>query len=148
MMIKLRVFLCFLIFSSCAEEKKKEMEISKIDSLSVALEEQKEISDSLISVLQKEPIEKESEKIYFGREFDTIPNPEEFIKNSLLQNPEIIPLEPVLGGKMEFRRIEILDEKWVYALYDDGHIQGNALYEYLLNPEGKVEFRLLLSRSP
>lgn len=74
-----------------------------------------------------------------------INNPEKYIENSLREKPELIPLEPTLGGKMTFDNIQILGEKWIIADYSDGHVQGRTIYSYKLNKNNKLEFKVLKS---
>jgi hypothetical protein len=74
-----------------------------------------------------------------------INNPEKYIENSLREKPELIPLEPTLGGKMTFDNIQILGEKWIIANYSDGHVQGRTIYSYKLNKNNKLEFKVLKS---
>ena len=60
----------------------------------------------------------------------------EDIKNDLLNHNELIPYDGVLGGKMGFHSKEnvcLLSDKWVYALFDDGHINGYMLLSYTIN---------------
>lgn len=71
-----------------------------------------------------------------------IENPEDFIKNDLMGRGDIIKSEGVKGGTMGFydsRNIYILNSKWVYAVYEDGHIQGSMLLEYSID-NGKIKW--------
>lgn len=74
-----------------------------------------------------------------------IENPESFITQSLRDQPGLIPLEPVLGGKMHFTNIQVLGSQWVIAAYEDGHIMGRSIYTYQLQPGGTVQFKVLVS---
>ena len=60
----------------------------------------------------------------------------------------MINLNPVLGGTMEFREIKVLTREWVLAIYDDGLIQGRAIYRYTLQPDGSVDFKVITSQHP
>lgn len=71
-----------------------------------------------------------------------ISDPENYIKKTLRQMPELIPIEPVLGGKMRYNTIELLGEHWLIAGYDDGHIAGKSLYRYKLQ-NGKPVFTIM-----
>lgn len=77
-----------------------------------------------------------------------IKNPEKSIENALREKPELIPLEPVLGGNMRFGNIQILSDKWVIAEFDDGHVTGRSIYRYKLNTNKTFEFELLDSKLP
>lgn len=72
-----------------------------------------------------------------------IEDPAEFIKNALRKRPELIPLKAVLGGTMRFGNIQILSDKWLIADFNDGHIEGKALYKYELKSNNTMEYQLL-----
>ena len=48
----------------------------------------------------------------------------------LRQNPLVIPEAAVLGGTMAFRQIGLINDRWVYASYEDGHIAGSAIFQW------------------
>jgi hypothetical protein len=49
--------------------------------------------------------------------------------NALLRRPDLIPLEPVLGGTFYFLEDSVvqLSDRYVYATVEDGHIRGHVL---------------------
>jgi len=54
----------------------------------------------------------------------------------LLKHNELIPYDGTLGGTMGFHNREkvfVLSDKWVYAYFDDGHINGYMLLSYSVN---------------
>ena len=61
-----------------------------------------------------------------------IARPEPQLRRDLTEQPELIPHEPVLGGNMYFvpEGIHILNDRWVLATFEDGHIRGQMLLEY------------------
>lgn len=142
------LIICFLFSAfGCAEEKdsrtiKEELLIdlrSDIDSL-------KSQNDSLLTVIQQLP----SEESWFNPGYDGaefirkgIKEPEEYIKKALIEQPELLPAQGVLGGTMHFVKIEVLSEKWVIAQYEDGHVMGKALYSYDLEKDGTISFQLI-----
>lgn len=70
------------------------------------------------------------------------------VVDSLRAHPEIIPYGGVLGGTMGFygeRQIHLLDGSWIYASFDDGHIQGRGLFEYQVGDDGALAFKVLYS---
>lgn len=139
-----------LLLLSCNNEggnKEMQKANSKIDSLSTELKQMNFKLDSLQDLWNEKEMFLKSDTVYFGKEYSKIENPQEFIKNALKENPEIIPLEPVLGGTMQFRKIDILSNIWLFAMYDDGHIQGESIFEYQLQPDGNIEFSVLISKS-
>ncbi|MCC5925319.1 MAG: hypothetical protein JJU41_02050 [Bacteroidetes bacterium] len=63
-------------------------------------------------------------------------NPLEDLKSDLMSNPQLIPYDPVLGGTMRFHSasdIIVLPGGWVYAIFEDGHINGALLLEYTIS---------------
>lgn len=60
----------------------------------------------------------------------------ESIEKDLISKPELISIDGVLGGTMFFTDAHLLNEKWVYATFEDGHIMGSGLYTYeVFSPE-------------
>lgn len=56
----------------------------------------------------------------------------------LVKHNELIPYDGALGGKMGFyskEKIFVLSDKWVYAYFGDGHINGYMLLSYSINNE-------------
>lgn len=75
-------------------------------------------------------------------------DPEKQILDDLAKHPEIIKEEGVLGGTMGFYDMSsavILNEKWVYAPYDDGHITGYMVAEYSVSGGGKISWKVIKS---
>jgi hypothetical protein len=58
--------------------------------------------------------------------------PDVQLRSDLARQPELIQPEPVLGGSMYFvpEGIHILNDRWVLATFEDGHIRGQMLLEY------------------
>lgn len=65
------------------------------------------------------------------------------IISDLLKHPELIPYEGILGGTMRFYENEIwvLNNKWVYAYFEDGHYSGYMLLEYDVTDNGKISWK-------
>ena len=72
-----------------------------------------------------------------------ISDPENHIKQALYKSPQLIPLKAVLGGEMHFNEILLLGNEWLIADYEDGHIQGKAIFRYLINDDNEVVFELI-----
>ncbi|MBS1271843.1 MAG: hypothetical protein MAGBODY4_00975 [Candidatus Marinimicrobia bacterium] len=72
-------------------------------------------------------------------------NPEEELIADLASRTELIPDKGVLGGTMHFYedQIYVLSSKWVMAYYDDGHIAGQMLLEYLVEPGGEITWKVI-----
>jgi len=67
------------------------------------------------------------------------------IVNDLLKHKELIPYDGVLGGKMGFHsrdNVYVLSDKWVYAYFDDGHINGYMLLNYSVN-NGNISWKVI-----
>jgi len=70
------------------------------------------------------------------------------IVDSLMMHPELIPHEGELGGRMGFysaREIHILDDSWVYAQFDDGHVQGRGIFRYTVQADSSLAFVVVYS---
>jgi hypothetical protein len=42
-------------------------------------------------------------------------------------------------------KIHVLDEHWVYAEFDDGHIGGHGVFAYKVEPDSSLSFRVVYS---
>lgn len=120
----------------------------KNDALEKEIKTLKSLNDSL---LKANKVEK---NYWFNKDFNGahlmrqgITNPEEFIENALRKRTDLIPFEAVLGGTMNFGKIQLLGNKWVIADYSDGHIQGRSIYEYRLNDKKELDFKILASNA-
>ena len=142
------LFFSLLTLVGC-NDNKRELEGSemRLDSLSRELAMYKHTADSLKALIEKGDIAAEY-PIYFKKGFDSIDDPKEFISKSLKEKPELIPLEPVVGGTMKFRNVKVLTNDWVLGIYDDGHIEGKSIYQYRLQPDGKLKFTHVTSAEP
>ena len=138
-----------ILLGTACQDKEREMDDTelRLDSLSRELEEYKHTADSLKALIEKGDIAS-NYPIYFGKEYDSIEDPKEFIKSSLREQPEKIPLKPVVGGTMAFREVKVLTNDWVLGIYDDGHIEGKSIYRYRLQPDGKIKFTHVTSAEP
>ncbi len=65
------------------------------------------------------------------------------IIKDLHTHPELIHFEGVLGGKMQFTHVYILNDKWVYAKFSDGHIQGYGLYEFSIDDKLNISWKVI-----
>ncbi len=69
------------------------------------------------------------------------------VTDDLIQHPELIPYDGVLGGTMGFyfpEDIHVLTDKWVLAYFEDGHISGYMLLEYTINNDS-ISWRVMES---
>lgn len=129
-----------LALVGCENEAEKEKIRLEIDSLNSTVNELKIENDSLEKELR---LLESRGPVNFPEEFDSIQNPEEFIVNTLKESPELIAEEPVLGGKMYFTDVRILNERFLWAQYEDGHIQGEAIFSYRLKSNNQMAYRFI-----
>lgn len=72
-------------------------------------------------------------------------NPVEDLRNDLMKVDVMIKKKGVLGGTMGFympEAIHILNEQWVMAYFEDGHIAGALFLKYEVN-EGIIKWEVL-----
>jgi hypothetical protein len=151
--ITILLIIGFLAFS-CKKEVKQTEDLPdktaqltiKNDSLKKEIQLLKSLNDSLIKISQEE------KNYWFIPEYNgshlarqRITNPEKFVENALRKRADLIPFEAVLGGNMNYGKIQLLGNKWVIADYSDGHIQGRSIYEYRLNDKTTLTFKILAS---
>lgn len=147
-MKNLLVFLLILLLFGCNQKSEKAELLSQIESLTTK-------NDSLIHLKKQLEIKIDSinrdSNLWFdnetqGKQFLEmgIKNPKEYITNSLLHKPELIPSKPDLGGQMKFLQVELLGKECLIAYYEDGHTSGRAIYNYEIN-NGGLEFKLIKS---
>lgn len=72
--------------------------------------------------------------------------PEAKIIDDLVSRPELIPHDPVLGGTMGFYDrddIHILNDRWVIAAFEDGHVGGYMMLEYEITDDQELEWEIM-----
>lgn len=73
-------------------------------------------------------------------------NPIGAIKDELRNHKEVIPYEGVLGGTMGFYipgNILILNDRWIYAEFEDGHIGGAILLKYEISKDSVLTWDVI-----
>ena len=67
------------------------------------------------------------------------------ILNDLNKQNSLIPYEGVLGGSMAWRPENsfLLNHKWVYATFDDGHIDGGALLTFRVDKNKSLKWEVI-----
>ena len=73
-------------------------------------------------------------------------DPPRQLRDSLAAHPELIPFDPVLGGTMSFNEIALLQSPFVFANFDDGHIDGSILLEYEVEVGSSIHWKRLWAR--
>lgn len=65
------------------------------------------------------------------------------IVEDLKKHPELIPFKGSLGGTMGFYTVHVLNEKWAYVGFEDGHSGGIGLYEYTVNEDQSITWQVI-----
>lgn len=68
------------------------------------------------------------------------------IVNDLIKHYDLIPYKGVLGGKMGFYfedKIYVLSDKWVFAYFEDGHINGYMLLNYSIDNSKNISWKVI-----
>lgn len=65
------------------------------------------------------------------------------IEHDLYEKPELIPYDGVLGGTMFFYKVNVINHKWAYARFEDGHINGYGLFEFEIGQNEKITWKLI-----
>ena len=137
-----------LILSGCNRNGMQQQQ-QKIDSLQQVIHMFKSSQDSLQEALTGGAAHNTAESWSYSRfEQYGIPDPEAYIDSSLRSQPQQIPLKAVLGGTMQFYKIQLINDRWVYAEYEDGHISGSAIFQYSFNQDGSPQFKPVLQYAP
>lgn len=74
-------------------------------------------------------------------------NPLIQLKEDLVNRDDLIPVEGVLGGTMRVYstdQIRILPGRYVFAVFEDGHIQGNLILQYEVK-DGQISWKIIES---
>ena len=114
------------------------------DSLAVLLQEMriKHAVPPFLDKVQVEYLEKRG-----------LNNPVADLRDDLIANPDLISKSGVLGGRMGFffrDGIHILNHRWVFAYFEDGHIEGSMLLKYEIDEKGRISWDVLdeLNKQP
>ncbi|MFU8858905.1 MAG: hypothetical protein ACNA8K_00640 [Cyclonatronaceae bacterium] len=135
---------------------------SRIDSMRIVISEMQDAlqqresgpgteQDEVPSDTSQKP-ERGALMSYEVRQFQSLglENPEEDILVDLFNNPQLIPHEGVLGGTMRFHSMEdlkLINGRWAYARYEDGHITGEMLLEYQVARNGTITWNVIRATS-
>lgn len=139
------VILPLLFIVGCKQVDRTEILLTKVDSLQIK-------NDSLTKVMS---MESPASNYWYNADYDGealiengISNPAVFIEKEFRERTELIPTKAVMGGTMRFGNIQLLSREWLIADFNDGHIEGRAIYSYKLNKNGQLEFELLNAIEP
>jgi hypothetical protein len=148
--IIIALLLIYLVFSLGDEGRDPSLQerISTLETInSVCLER----NDSLADLLQEIRITGAVPPFLNPKQVENLmkkglKNPVENIRDDLGRDPDLINLPAVHGGKMGFYfrdGIHILNEKWVMAYFEDGHIAGALLLKYEIEDDGNIRWEVL-----
>ncbi len=73
-------------------------------------------------------------------------DPENEIVASLQNQKGLVPEKAALGGNFSFydkTQIYIVNQKWVYAYFEDGHNAGYALLEFNISSKSTFQWKIL-----
>ena len=111
--------------------------IGRNDSLSLLIHEMR-ISSSLPPFLDRRQVDALVKR--------GLNDPVSQIRNALVNDPGLIISSSVLGGSMGFYYrdgIHILNERWVFAYFEDGHVAGAMLLRYDILNNGEIGWEVL-----
>ncbi len=115
--------------------------LANIQSEQEALKSQLQASKETVNALKEDNdmLQKQLDAAQILDEFDLsqledmgISSPSE-IEQDLINHPEVIPQEGVLGGTMFFTKVVLVNDHWAYAEYEDGHVMGEGLFSYTVD---------------
>ncbi len=118
------------------EYREREYE-QRIDSLERTLEELRVVKE-VPPLLDERQIKNLQEK--------GLDDPVKDLREDLMEDPDLITQEGVLGGTMGFyfsEGIHILNERWVLAYFEDGHVGGAMLLRYDVLPGGDIKWEVI-----
>lgn len=75
-------------------------------------------------------------------------DPVKNITDDLLRRSDLIQYDGIMGGTMGFytaENIYILTQQWVFAYFEDGHIQGEMLLQYTVESNGTLTWEVIES---
>ena len=138
-MKKLLVFSLLIMLGSCGKSTEEKNRTIEIDSLNTEIAEMQRALDTLSDLLMKKNYVTKD----FSSYFDSIPEPEKFLLEKLREKQGLIPKRPVLGGTMHFTSVSFINDHLILAEYEDGHIMGRSIYQYKMDKNGNLIFKLL-----
>ena len=111
--------------------------IGRNDSLSLLVHEMR-VSSSLPPFLDRRQVDALVKR--------GLNDPVSQIRDALVNDPGLITSSSVLGGSMGFYfrdGIHILNERWVFAYFEDGHVAGAMLLRYDVLNNGEIGWEVL-----
>jgi hypothetical protein len=72
-------------------------------------------------------------------------DPDAALKQDLMNKPGVISIPGIHGSSMRIFSIDdiqILNESWAYAEFEDGHIRAGGLFSYTRSSDGSIVWKL------
>lgn len=102
----------------------------------IEYEQLKSENDSLKAIIKNNRIS--TDLIELG-----LKNPQTDLLNSLQKRTDLFPIKGELGTKMHFGSVKIINENWILAEFDDGHSLGYGIYEFTVENDTTIDFKLI-----
>jgi hypothetical protein len=141
--VALAAVLCGALAASCGDRETKQLRSAASESTQTKAPTHSAVSQSARAEPPGHLIE--STEIDELREAG-LTDPVQQLVDSLMAHPEIIPHSGVLGGRMGFYSpgdIHVLDARTVFARFNDGHIVGSGVFGFMVEPGGKIVWRVI-----
>lgn len=138
MLIVLVAWLTVLLFQQVGEREAAEEELARLQAQQEAVPDPLERPAALgLSTFGVRQLEQAG-----------LDDPEQALVEDLRERPELIPEAPVLGGTHYFvpEEMLVLNDHWVYAVFEDGHIRGAAIFAFEVDADGQLQWAPVLSR--
>jgi hypothetical protein len=144
------LLLIYLVLITGREDELLLLE-SGIEELSELNNRIRERNDSLSMVLQQIRINGAVPPLLDEHQLEELKkaglnDPVREIRESLVSDPDLISSSPVLGGKMGFYfydGIHILNNRWVLAYFEDGHLAGSMVLRYQVDGNGGIKWEVV-----
>jgi hypothetical protein len=101
--------------------------------------------DKITTITEYLPAERHIENLRILTDWE---DPKEKLIDDLVTRPDLIPHDAVLGGKMGFydrEDIHLLNDKWILAAFEDGHIGGYMLLEFQIRDKDDIDWQVMSS---
>ncbi|TVR74186.1 MAG: hypothetical protein EA408_03215 [Marinilabiliales bacterium] len=144
------ILLVMLVFSQSRAWRVAGLE-EQLDASRLLVEKSINRNDSISLLLQECRVTGATPPFIDGRQIEDLQkmglsDPLRELREDLAAGQEIIGSASVLGGTMGFYfmdGIHILNKRWVFAYFEDGHLAGAMLLRYDIDNEGNISWKVL-----
>lgn len=70
-------------------------------------------------------------------------NPEADLKSDLIEKQDVLLPKGSVGGTMAIREVKILNDRYAYAYFEDGHNGGYMLLLFSIEPTKRIAWKVL-----